>query len=204
MNNHESTPSRSEMSWQMRAIGEVVTAVAQGDFTRKVSLQAPAGATWDSESLEIAKTLNGLVDHLDRFAGEATRISHDIGAQGLFGAQMEVEGEAGAWKDLSAGINLMARNLTDQVRDLALVITSIAMGDLSRKVTVDARGEFAELGATINVMADQLDSFASQVTRLTRELGTEGRLGGQIEVKGASGVWQEMTENLNTMSANVT
>ena len=204
MSNQEMTPSNEALLWQMRAVGEVITAVAKGDFTHKVHLHELAEESWDSEHLEVAKTLNEFVMLLNHFAHEATRVALEVGTEGRFGPQMEVEGAEGTWKDLTANINIMAANLTNQMRDLAAVTTAIANGDLSRKVTVGAQGETGELKDTINVMTGQLAVFVGEAGRLAQEIGTEGILGGQMEVKGTSGVWKEMVSNLNLMSSNLT
>ncbi|MDF2440774.1 MAG: hypothetical protein JWN98_1758, partial [Abditibacteriota bacterium] len=200
----QSSQSNDELLWQSRAIGEVVTAMANGDLKRKVPLEAPAGMSWNSEQLEVAKTLNRMVEQLNQFADEATRVSREMGTEGVFGGQMWLPDATGTWKGVIDNINLMGRNLTGQVRNMALVTTAVANGDLSKKMTVDAEGEMDELKLTINVMVDQLDSFSSQVLLMAREMGTESLLGGQIKLKGASGVWQEMTDNLNIMVQNLT
>lgn len=204
MSEVENNQSNDELLWQSRAIGEVITAIANGDFMRKVPLEAPEGMAWNSEQLEVAKTLNGFVDQLNQFAHEATRISRETGVEGRFGGQMEVENQAGTWKDLTVNINLMVFSLTDQVRDLASVATSIARGDLSRKVTVGAQGEMGELKDTSNVMVDQFNAVAVEMQRVARELGTDSILGGQCEVKGISGVWKELIDNFNIMAQNLT
>src|SRR5207302_516688 len=145
---------------------------------------------------ELKRTINTMVDQLRSFAAEVTRVAREVGTEGKLGGQAEVPGVAGTWKDLTDNVNFMADNLTDQVRNIALVTTSVAKGDLTRKITVDARGEILELKGTINTMVDQLRSFAAEVTRVAREVGTEGKLGGQAEVAGVSGTWRDLTQNV--------
>jgi HAMP domain-containing protein len=200
----QSTQSNNELLWQSRAIGEVITAIANGDFMRKVPLEAPAGATWNSEQLEVAKTLNRLVDQLNQFAGEATRVSREMGSEGIFGGQMWLPDATGTWKDLTDNFNSMGRSVTMQMRVIALVTTSVANGDLSRKMSLDIGGEVGELQKTINAMVDQLNQFASEATRISRETGVEGRFGGQMEVDGVTGVWKDLTSNINLMASSLT
>src|SRR5436190_2142379 len=145
-----------------------------------------------------------MVDQLNPFAGEVTRVAREVGTEGKLGGQANVPGVAGTWKDLTDSVNFMARNLTDQVRNIAQVTTAVANGDLSKKITVDVRGEILELKLTINTMVDQLNSFAGEVTRVAREVGTEGKLGGQAQVPGAAGTWKELTDNVNQLAANLT
>jgi HAMP domain-containing protein len=165
---------------QVRNIAEVTTAVAKGDLSRKITVQVRG------EILELKNTINTMVDQLSSFASEVTRVAREVGTEGRLGGQAEVEGVAGTWRDLTESVNSMAGNLTNQVRNIAGVTTAVAKGDLSTKITVDARGEILELKNTINTMVDQLNSFASEVTRVAREVGTEGKLGGQAQVKGVN------------------
>ena len=183
---------------QVRNIAEVTTAVAKGDLSRKITVQVRG------EILELKNTINTMVDQLSCFASEVTRVAREVGTEGRLGGQAEVEGVAGTWRDLTESVNSMAGNLTNQVRNIAGVTTAVAKGDLSTKITVDARGEILELKNTINTMVDQLNSFASEVTRVAREVGTEGKLGGQAQVKGVGGVWKDLTESVNSMAGNLT
>ena len=183
---------------QVRNIAAVTTAVANGDLSRKITVDARG------EILELKSTVNSMVDQLNAFASEVSRVAHEVGIQGRLGGQARVPGAAGVWQDLTENVNLMAGNLTDQVRNIATVTTAVANGDLSRKITVDALGEILELKSTVNSMVDQLNGFASEVTRVAREVGTEGRLGGQAQVTGVSGVWKDLTENVNIMADNLT
>ncbi|HSL65026.1 MAG TPA: HAMP domain-containing protein, partial [Gaiellaceae bacterium] len=188
----------SNLTTQVRNIADVTTAVANGDLTRKITVEA-AG-----EVAALAATINTMVDQLSAFADEVTRVAREVGTEGRLGGQAKVEGVSGTWRDLTESVNSMASNLTSQVRNIAEVTTAVANGDLAQKVTVDVRGEVAELKDTINTMVDQLSAFAAEVTRVAREVGTEGRLGGQAEVEGASGVWRGLTENVNTLAGNLT
>src|SRR5437899_2259023 len=156
------------------------------------------------EILELKNTINTMVDQLSAFASEVTRVAREVGTEGRLGGQAEVKGVAGTWRDLTESVNMMASNLTAQVRNIAEVTTAVALGDLSKKITVDVRGEVAELKSTINAMVDQLNSFAAEVTRVAREVGTEGRLGGQAEVKGVAGTWKDLTDSVNSMASNIT
>ena len=183
---------------QVRNIAEVTTAVARGDLSRKITVDVRG------EILELKNTINTMVDQLSSFASEVTRVAREVGTEGKLGGQAEVRGVAGTWKDLTDSVNSMAGNLTAQVRNIAQVTTAVANGDLSRKITVDVRGEILELKNTINTMVDQLNSFASEVTRVAREVGTDGKLGGQAEVKGVAGTWKDLTDNVNSMAANLT
>jgi HAMP domain-containing protein/signal transduction histidine kinase/DNA-binding response OmpR family regulator len=183
---------------QVRNIAEVTTAVARGDLSRKITVDARG------EILELKDTINTMVDQLSSFASEVTRVAREVGTEGRLGGQADVYGVAGTWKDLTESVNSMAGNLTAQVRNIAQVTTAVANGDLSRKITVDVRGEILELKNTINTMVDQLNSFASEVTRVAREVGTDGKLGGQAEVKGVAGTWKDLTDNVNFMAANLT
>src|SRR6202043_1012870 len=176
---------------QVRNIAEVTTAVANGDLSRKITVDVRG------EILELKNTINVMVDQLNAFAGEVTRVAREVGTEGKLGGQAEVKGVGGVWKDLTESVNSMAGNLTAQVRNIAEVTTAVANGDLSKKITVDVRGEILELKNTINTMVDQLNAFAGEVTRVAREVGTEGKLGGQAEVKGVAGTWKDLTDNVN-------
>jgi signal transduction histidine kinase/CheY-like chemotaxis protein/HAMP domain-containing protein len=186
------------LTWQVRNIAQVATAVAKGDLTRKIDVDARG------EILELKTTLNTMVDQLSAFADEVTRVAREVGTQGNLGGQAVVHGVSGTWKDLTDNVNSMANNLTGQVRNIAQVTTAVAQGDLTKKIDVDARGEILELKTTINTMVDQLSSFAAEVTRVAREVGREGRLGGQAEVEGVSGTWKRLTENVNELAGNLT
>ncbi|HJY70657.1 MAG TPA: HAMP domain-containing protein, partial [Streptosporangiaceae bacterium] len=186
------------LTGQVRNIAQVATAVAKGDLSQKIDVDARG------EILELKSTLNTMVDQLSSFADEVTRVAREVGTEGLLGGQADVKGVSGTWKDLTESVNVMATNLTDQVRSIAEVTTAVAKGDLSQKIRVDARGEIMELKETINTMVDQLSAFADEVTRVAREVGTEGRLGGQADVKGVSGTWKALTESVNVMAANLT
>jgi hypothetical protein len=186
------------LTTQVRNIAEVTTAVAGGDLSRKITVEARG------EIDELKQTINTMVDQLSSFADEVTRVAREVGTEGILGGQAEVEGVSGTWRGLTENVNSMASNLTDQVRNIAEVTTAVAGGDLSQKITVDARGEILELKQTINTMVDQLSSFADEVTRVAREVGTEGKLGGQAEVSGVSGVWKDLTDNVNTLADNLT
>jgi HAMP domain-containing protein/signal transduction histidine kinase len=183
---------------QVRNIAQVTTAVARGDLSQKIEVDARG------EILELKNTINTMVDQLSSFAEQVTRVAREVGTEGRLGGQAQVPGVAGVWRDLTDSVNGMAGNLTDQVRNIAQVATAVARGDLSQKITVDARGEILELKNTINTMVDQLSSFAEQVTRVAREVGTEGILGGQAEVKGVSGTWKDLTQSVNFMANNLT
>ncbi|WP_254173504.1 HAMP domain-containing protein [Planktothrix pseudagardhii] len=183
---------------QVRNIAEVTTAVANGDLSKKITVDVKG------EILELKNTINTMVDQLNSFASEVTRVAREVGTEGKLGVQAYVKGVAGTWKDLTDNVNLMAGNLTAQVRNIAEVATAIANGDLSKKITVDVKGEILDLKNTINTMVDQLSSFASEVTRVAREVGTEGKLGGQAEVRGVAGTWKDLTDNVNSMAGNLT
>src|SRR5258705_4638361 len=183
---------------QVRNIAEVTTAVANGDLSRKITVDVRG------EILELKNTINVMVDQLNAFAGEVTRVAREVGTEGKLGGQAEVKGVGGVWKDLTESVNSMAGNLTAQVRNIAEVTTAVAKGDLGRKITVDVRGEILELKNTINTMVDQFNAFAGEVTRVAREVGTEGKLGGQTEVKGVGGVWKDLTDSVNFMAGNLT
>jgi len=186
------------LTGQVRAIAQVTTAVARGDLSQKISVEAKG------EVATLAETINGMVDTLSAFAGEVTRVAREVGTEGRLGGQAEVPGVGGTWRDLTDSVNFMAGNLTSQVRNIAQVTTAVAKGDLSQKITVDARGEILELKNTVNTMVDQLSAFAGEVTRMAREVGTEGRLGGQADVQGVSGTWKDLTESVNVMANNLT
>jgi Signal transduction histidine kinase len=183
---------------QVRNIAEVTTAIANGDLSRKITVDVKG------EIFEMKKTINTLVDRLSSFASEVTRVAREVGSEGILGGQAEVRGVSGTWKDLTDSVNFMAGNLTAQVRNIALVTTAVANGDLSRKITVDVKGEIAALKNTVNTMVGQLSSFAAEVTRVAREVGTEGKLGGQADVKGVAGTWKDLTESVNSMAGNLT
>ncbi|MEU8835307.1 HAMP domain-containing protein [Streptomyces sp900116325] len=183
---------------QVRNIAQVTTAVAQGDLSQKITVTARG------EILELKSTINTMVDQLSSFADEVTRMARDVGTEGILGGQADVKGVSGTWRDLTDSVNFMAGNLTDQVRSIAQVATAVAQGDLSQKIAVTARGEILELKNTINTMVDQLSAFADEVTRVAREVGTEGNLGGQATVRGASGTWKDLTDNVNVMASNLT
>ncbi len=188
----------SNLTDQVRNIAQVTTAVAQGDLSKKITVDARG------EILELKDTINTMVDQLRSFAAEVTRVAREVGTEGILGGQAEVEGVSGTWKGLTENVNLMASNLTTQVRNIAGVTTAVAHGDLSQKITVDAKGEVAALAETINRMVDQLNSFAAEVTRVAREVGTEGILGGQAQVPGVAGTWKDLTDNVNFMARNLT
>ncbi|MFG2606952.1 HAMP domain-containing protein [Streptomyces sp. NPDC048514] len=183
---------------QVRNIAQVATAVARGDLSQKITVDARG------EILELKNTLNTMVDQLSSFAQEVTRVAREVGTEGMLGGQAEVQGVSGTWKDLTQSVNFMANNLTIQVRNIAEVTTAVAKGDLSKKITVDAKGEILELVTTVNTMVDQLSSFAEQVTRVAREVGTEGILGGQAHVPGVTGIWKDLSNNVNLMANNLT
>jgi len=183
---------------QVRNIADVTTAVAQGDLSKKITVDAKG------EVLRLKNTINTMVDQLSAFASEVTRVAKEVGTEGRLGGQAKVKGVSGTWRELTNNVNQLAGNLTDQVRNIADVTTAVAMGDLTKKITVEARGEILELKNTINTMVDQLSSFADEVTRVAREVGTEGKLGGQAQVKGVSGTWKDLTDNVNTLAGNLT
>ncbi len=183
---------------QVRNIAEVTTAVARGDLSRKITVDVKG------EILELKNTINTMVDQLNAFAGEVTRVAGEVGTDGKLGGQAQVSGVAGTWKDLTDNVNFMASNLTGQVRNIAEVATAVARGDLSRKITVDVKGEILELKDTLNTMVDQLNAFAGEVTRVAREVGTDGKLGGQAQVPGVAGTWKDLTDSVNSMASNLT
>jgi HAMP domain-containing protein/CheY-like chemotaxis protein len=188
----------SNLTGQVRNIAEVATGIARGDLSRKITVDVKG------EILELKNTVNTMVDQLNAFAAEVTRVAREVGTEGKLGGQAAVPGVAGTWKDLTDSVNLMASNLTGQVRNIAEVTTAVAKGDLSRKITVDVKGEILELKNTINTMVDQLNAFAAEVTRVAREVGTEGKLGGQAVVPGVAGTWKDLTDNVNQMAGNLT
>ena len=182
----------------MRNIAAVTTAVAKGDLSKKITVDVKG------EILELKNTINTMVDQLSSFAAEVTRVAREVGTEGKLGGQADVRGVAGTWKDLTDNVNLMAGNLTSQVRNIADVTKAVADGDLSKKITVDVKGEILELKNTVNTMVDQLISFAAEVTRVAREVGTEGKLGGQANVQGVAGTWKDLTDTVNLMASNLT
>ncbi|WP_103939722.1 HAMP domain-containing protein [Thermomonospora echinospora] len=188
----------SNLTGQVRSIAQVATAVARGDLSQKITVEAKG------EVAALAQTINTMVDTLSAFAGEVTRVAREVGTEGMLGGQAQVPNVAGTWKDLTDNVNFMANNLTNQVRNIAQVTTAVAQGDLTKKIDVDARGEILALKTTINTMVDQLSAFAAEVTRVAREVGSEGRLGGQAEVEGVSGTWKRLTENVNELAGNLT
>jgi HAMP domain-containing protein/CheY-like chemotaxis protein/signal transduction histidine kinase len=188
----------SNLTGQVRNIADVATAIANGDLSRKITVDVKG------EILELKNTINRMVDQLNAFASEVTRVAREVGTEGKLGGQAEVEGVAGVWKNLTENVNSMASNLTGQVRNIAEVATAVARGDLSRKITVDVKGEILALKNTINTMVDQLNAFASEVSRVAREVGTEGKLGGQAQVGGVAGTWKDLTDNVNSMASNLT
>src|ERR1035437_8348110 len=183
---------------QVRNIAEVSTAIASGDLSKKITVNV------SGEILLLKQTINTMVDQLNAFAAEVTRVAREVGSEGKLGGQAQVPGVAGTWKDLTDSVNSMAGNLTGQVRNIAEVTTAVARGDLSRKITVDVKGEILELKNTINTMVDQLNAFAGEVTRVAREVGTDGKLGGQAKVPGVAGTWKDLTDNVNLMASNLT
>src|SRR3954465_8746779 len=188
----------SNLTAQVRSIAEVTIAVASGDLSKKITVDVRG------EILQLKEAINTMVDHLRSFASEVTRVAREVGTEGKLGGQAQVPEVAGTWKDLTDSVNFMASNLTAQVRNIAEVATAIAGGDLSKKITVDVRGEILLLKETLNTMVEQLRSFAAEVTRVAREVGTDGRLGGQAVVPGAAGTWKDLTDNVNLLAANLT
>ncbi|MCA1581500.1 MAG: HAMP domain-containing protein, partial [Acidobacteria bacterium] len=186
------------LTGQVRNIAAVTTAVANGDLTKKITVDV------QGEFLELKATINTMVDQLRSFASEVTRVAREVGTEGKLGGQARVEGVSGTWKDLTDSVNSMAGNLTSQVRNIAEVTTAVANGDLSKKITVNVQGEILELKNTVNTMVDQLSSFAAEVTRVAREVGTEGNLGGQADVRGVAGTWKDLTDSVNSMAGNLT
>src|SRR5258705_1362667 len=188
----------SNLTSQVRSISSVATAVARGDLSQKITVSAKG------EVAELADTINSLTDTLRVFADQVITVARAVGTEGKLGGQAAVPGVAGTWKDLTDAVNVMAENLTGQVRNIAHVATAVARGDLSQKITVVAQGEILELKDTVNTMVDQLSSFADEVTRVAREVGTEGQLGGQAQVCGVAGNWRDLTDNVNFMASNLT
>ena len=188
----------ANLTTQVRNIAEVTTAVARGDLSRKITVDV------SGEVLELKNTINTMVDQLNAFASEVTRVAREVGTEGKLGGQAQVPGVGGTWKDLTDNVNFMASNLTGQVRNIAEVATAIANGDLSKKITVNVSGEILQLKETLNTMVDQLNAFASEVSRVAREVGTDGRLGGQAVVPGVAGTWKDLTDNVNLLAANLT
>ncbi|MGA8402808.1 MAG: HAMP domain-containing protein, partial [Stellaceae bacterium] len=188
----------NNLTGQVRNIADVTIAVANGDLSKKITVDVRG------EILQLKEAINTMVDQLRSFASEVTRVAREVGTEGKLGGQALVPGVAGTWKDLTDSVNAMCGNLTDQVRNIAQVTTAVARGDLSRKITVEVRGEILELKDTMNTMVDQLNGFASEVTRVAREVGTEGRLGGQAQVPGVAGTWKDLTDNVNSMASNLT
>src|SRR5258705_254906 len=188
----------SNLTGQVRNIAEVTTAVAKGDLSRQITVDVKG------EILELKNTINTMVDQLNSFSAEVTRVAREVGSEGKLGGQAKVKGVAGVWKDLTDSVNYMGSNLTAQVRNIAEVTTAVAKGDLSKKITVDVKGEILELKNTINTMVDQLNSFGSEVTRVAREVGSEGRLGGQADVGDVAGTWKDLTDSVNFMASNLT
>src|SRR5687767_2214840 len=188
----------NNLTGQVRNIADVTTAVAKGDLTRKITAEAKG------EVLALKNTINTMVDQLSAFASEVTRVAREVGTEGMLGGQASVQGVSGTWKDLTDNVNSMAANLTNQVRNIRSEESRVGKGDLTRKITVEAKGEVVALKNTINAMVDQLSASASEVTRVAREVGTEGILGGQASVQGVSGTWKDLTDNVNSMAANLT
>src|SRR5438132_96301 len=184
-------------------MARVIGAVARGDLSQAIALEVE-GRPLQGDVLSTAKTVNAMVEQLGAFTAEVTRVAREVGTDGKLGGQAKVKGVAGTWKDLTDSVNSMAANLTNQVRNIADVTTAVAKGDLGRKISVEAKGEIVELKNTINTMVDQLNSFAAEVTRVAREVGTEGKLGGQAQVQGVSGTWKDLTQSVNFMAANLT
>src|SRR5213079_3646711 len=187
----------------LSGIARVIAAVAEGDLFQTMDLELD-GRPLEGQFLRTARTVNAMVQQLRSFTLEVTRVAEEVGTDGKLGGQAHVRGEAGVWKDLTDNVNLMAANLTGQVRNIADVTAAVARGDLSKKITVDVRGEILELKNTINIMVDQLNGFASEVSRVAREVGTEGKLGGQARVPGVAGTWKDLTDNVNSMASNLT
>src|SRR5881296_2017849 len=188
----------ANLTGQVRAISEVTTAVAQGDLSKKIT------ADVQGEVLELKNTINTMVAQLSSITDEVTRVAREVGTEGQLGGQANVKGVSGTWKDLTDNVNFMATNLTTQVRGIAKVVTAVATGDLNQKFTIEAKGEVAALADTINSMIDTLRVFAEQVTTVARQVGTEGKLGGQADVPGVAGTWKDLTDNVNSMAGNLT
>src|SRR5213078_2757835 len=193
-----------QLTWHARETEAVARALEQGELRRTMPLESPEGAPLRGQALRVARSMNALVACLRAMRSEVIRIAGEVGTAGTLGGQAQVLGASGAWEELISAVNLLAANLTSQVRNIALVTTAVARGDLSRKITVPAQGEILELKETVNEMVDQLRAFAAEVTRVAREVGTEGTRGGQADVKGVSGVWKDLTDNVNFMASNLT
>src|SRR3984893_8060053 len=193
----------SDLTQPTTEVGRVIGAVAKGDLTQTMALEID-GRPLTGDFQRTAKSVNTMVEQLSTFASEVTRVAREVGTEGKLGGQAVVKGVAGTWKDLTDSVNSMAGNLTSQVRNIAAVTTAVAKGDLSKKITVDVKGEILELKNTINTMVDQLNAFAGEVTRVAREVGTEGKLGGQAQVPGVGGTWKDLTDNVNSMAGNLT
>src|SRR5262249_25678572 len=188
----------SNLTVQLRDVSKVATAIASGDLTQKITVDVKG------EILQIKHVINRMVDQLNAFAAEVTRVAKEVGTEGKLGGQAEIKDVSGTWKNLTDNVNAMASNLTVQLRDVSKVATGIANGDLTQKITVEVKGELLQIKDVINKMVDQLNSFAAEVTRVAKEVGTEGRLGGQADVQGVSGVWKGLTDNVNVMASNLT
>jgi HAMP domain-containing protein len=188
----------SNLTAQVRNIAEVATAIASGNLSKKITVDVRG------EILELKDTINTMVDQLNAFAGEVTRVAREVGTEGQARRSGRGPDVAGTWKDLTDSVNSMASNLTGQVRNIAEVATAVALGDLSKKITVNVSGEILQLKETINTMVDQLNAFAAEVTRVAREVGTDGKLGGQAEVPGVAGTWKDLTDSVNSMAGNLT
>src|SRR5205807_2392133 len=192
-----------DLSRPTTEVARVIEAVAHGDLSQKMALKIE-GQPVKGEFLRIGTAVNSMVDQLGSFAAEVSRVAREVGTEGKLGGQAQVRGVSGTWKDLTDNVNSMASNLTSQVRNIAQVATAVARGDLSQKITVEAKGEVAVLAETINSMTDTLLAFADEVTRVAREVGTEGKLGGQARVKGVAGTWKDLTDSVNSMASNLT
>src|SRR5437762_2363639 len=192
-----------DLSRPTTEVARVIESVAKGDLSQKVALKIE-GQPVKGEFLRIGTAVNSMVDQLSSFSAEVSRVAREVGTEGKLGGQARVKGVSGTWKDLTDNVNYMASNLTSQVRNIAQVATAVATGDLSRKITVEAKGEVAALAETINSMTDTLRAFADEVTRVAREVGTDGRLGGQAEVPGVAGTWKDLTDNVNQLAGNLT
>src|SRR5438270_8614627 len=193
----------ADMAYPITEVTRVMSAVAKGDLSQTMVLEAD-GRPLRGEALRLGTMVNTMVGQLNAFAGEVSRVAREVGTEGKLGGQAQVPGVGGVWKDLTDNVNSMAANLTGQVRNIAEVTTAVAKGDLSKKISAEARGEILELKNTINTMVDQLNAFAGEVSRVAKEVGTEGKLGGQAQVKGVGGVWKDLTDNVNSMAANLT
>src|SRR4051812_26958642 len=193
----------ADVSYPMSEVARVIGSVAKGDLSQTMVLEVE-GRPLRGESLRLGAVVNTMVGQLNAFASEVARVAKEVGTEGKLGGQAQVAGVAGVWKDLTESVNSMAANLTGQVRNIAEVTTAIARGDLSKKITVDVKGEIHQLKSTINTLVDQLNALTSEVTRVAKEVGTDGKLGGQAQVKGVGGVWKDLTENVNQLAANLT